>query len=250
MEAVRTVVLSAHADDAALSCGGVILLGALPPPLAVVTVFSESDFAPGVRKKLSREEVTRLREAEDAAFWERIGAAGLRLGLPEPSLRGYKNFASIFDPKAEPRREPAFPKLAELVGRTVSGFPCADLLLAPLALGTHIDHLLLREAAKDIGRERGLPVAYYEDLPYAAELSLDDIQRHVRSFDPTLEALGFDLAGVMADKTALVELYATQELHVFVRNVLAHGHRLALPGSGWKERLWADSRAGGKVGRP
>jgi len=238
MEHVRTVVFSAHADDAALSCGGGLLLGVHPGPYALVTAFSESDFAPGLPNRLTREEVTRRRRAEDAAFCERIGASGVRLGLPEPPLRGYDRFSSIFDAGADPLRDSLFPKVRELVDAAAGLFPEAELLLAPLGLGHHIDHLLVREAVREAARDRSLPPAFYEDLPYASEYTTDEIRDFALAVDGGLRPRDFDLSEVMEAKLRLIEIYASQEVPHFVRSVLAHGRRLAEPGPGWKERLW------------
>jgi len=237
---VRTIVFSPHADDAALSCGGTILLGALPRPLAVVTAFSESAFVPGFGAELTREEAARRRAGEDAAFCAEIRATWIRLGLPDPLLRGYESFASMFDPRAEPRREPLFDALRGRVYSVPDVYPGARLLLAPLGLGTHIDHLMLREAAKDLGRERGLPVAYYEDLPYANEIEPDKILDHALSVDAGLRPRDFDVSRVMEAKVRLVEIYASQDVSHFVRSVLAYGRRLAGPEPGWRERFWRD----------
>jgi LmbE family N-acetylglucosaminyl deacetylase len=220
-----------------------MLLGVFPAPPAVVTAFSQSDFAPGFRKKRGREEVTEIRSAEDAAFCAKIGAAYFPLGLPEPPLRGYKKFKSIFDPAADPRREPLYPELRARLAGAAAGRPGLAMVLAPLGLGTHIDHLMLREAAVEVGRERDLPIAFYEDLPYACDLTPEAIRSHALAFDAGLEPRDFDLAGVIEAKVDLIRLYASQELPHFVRSVLDHGRRLADPGTGWMERLWLDPKA-------
>ncbi len=46
----------------------------------------------------------------------------------------------------------------------------ADLVIAPLALGDHIDHRIAQAAARRVGIAA---MAFYEDLPYAARLPDD-----------------------------------------------------------------------------
>src|SRR5206468_74522 len=46
-------------------------------------------------------------------------------------------------------------------------------VLAPLAIGNHPDHYIARQAALE--KYRHLPIAFYEDLPYAASATRERI---------------------------------------------------------------------------
>ena len=41
----------------------------------------------------------------------------------------------------------------------------AGVLFAPLGIGRHVDHLITRRAAQELGRP--IPIVYYSDFPYS-----------------------------------------------------------------------------------
>jgi hypothetical protein len=47
----------------------------------------------------------------------------------------------------------------------VAGLTPADLVLAPLGVGRHVDHLITRRAARELGRP--IRTVYYSDFPYS-----------------------------------------------------------------------------------
>jgi LmbE family N-acetylglucosaminyl deacetylase len=172
------VVLSPHRDDAVLSVGG--LLQTLGPAARVATVFSRTAWtkASGHRpSQVSR--VTRMRSREDAQALRTLRVPpGHALGLPEALLRGHP-WSRLFDS-------------ARVLGvnerRGVSARVCAflmrggfELVIAPLGLGAHIDHRLLHEAAAQACIVTGIPVVFYEDLPYARGMDARAIDRFARA---------------------------------------------------------------------
>ncbi|MFI5617158.1 PIG-L deacetylase family protein [Streptomyces sp. NPDC051567] len=151
----RTVVLSPHFDDAALSLAG--LLPALPGPVAVVTVYGGAptpdapvswwDSTCGFS---SAAEAHRARRAEDARACERLGVEQVVLGHPD----------GPYGDGGEP---------TEL-----------DALLRSLAPGTRVlaplgsnqpDHEAVRLRAMRVLAAHGAPAPWvYADLPYTGHL--------------------------------------------------------------------------------
>ncbi|MBP1641632.1 MAG: hypothetical protein H6Q03_301 [Acidobacteria bacterium] len=170
------LVLSPHLDDAVLSCGGRIAeTTARGGDVLVVTVFTADEpavppsrLAADLRRwwRLPAGEVMAARRREDAEALARLGAGLLHLGLPEAPYRlaasgrpFYDQLAHLFgEPEPEDRDA-----LAGALGAHLAQLPRAELLLAPLAVGGHVDHRLLRAAVE----AQDGPAAYYEEFPYA-----------------------------------------------------------------------------------
>lgn len=154
--APRTVVLSPHFDDAALSLAG--LLPTLPGPVAVVTVYGGAPAAgapvswwDGTCGYSTAAEAHRSRLAEDAAACALLGAEQVVLDHPD-------------GPYAAPNAE----------------LPNLDAYLKDLAPGTDVlvpvgsnqpDHETVRDHAVRALAELGASLPYvYADLPYTGHL--------------------------------------------------------------------------------
>jgi LmbE family N-acetylglucosaminyl deacetylase len=172
----RHLVLSPHLDDAVLSCGGriardagagvdveilTVFAGDEPPDSAsplVDRVFALWDLPPG--------RVMASRRDEDRSACARLGATPSWWGELEAIHRRdpgtgaalYADLPSLFGP-VSPAEEPL---VADLAAR-LAKLPAADRVLAPLGVGGHVDHRLLRAAAE---RALGDRIAYYEEFPY------------------------------------------------------------------------------------
>jgi LmbE family N-acetylglucosaminyl deacetylase len=184
------VVLAPHLDDAALSCGALITYAASRTSVTVVTFFTEAGQAPytmSARRYLRQvgarnaQAVYQQRRDEDRAALEPIGITCVHAGLTEALFRRRPQGGT------RSRLARLVPELAHTypVYRThiTSGQIAAGdagtlreacdvivrvagagekLVLAPLGIGGHVDHVLVRRAAEgSIAR-----VAYYSDFPY------------------------------------------------------------------------------------
>jgi LmbE family N-acetylglucosaminyl deacetylase len=163
------VVLSPHPDDAAFSVSLTIRTAlARALPVRVITVFSRSFFAP-FGPDGDTDAVTALRRAEDDRWSRRLGPLLTRVDLELPDAALTLERAGDTDPIAPlelvgpdaVRRD----VVASLLGPHVAD---ASLVLAPLGLGRHLDHIIVRDAA--ITCVPAPHLMFYEDLPYAAEL--------------------------------------------------------------------------------
>ena len=177
----ETLILSPHYDDAALSCGGLLArLADEGRAAAVLTLFAArpdytdlSPFAQQIHgRPLADEDLISQRRAEEAEAlailqarsvlgpWldciYRRDAAGSRWLVTDE--------AALFGP---PDAEDA--PLVEAIVAWVTTQATASRgceIIAPLAVGNHVDHQLARRAALRL-HQRGACVRFYVDYPYA-----------------------------------------------------------------------------------
>jgi len=171
---MRWIYISPHLDDAVLSCGGLMhaqaqrglavenwtILAGDPPPGPL------SDFAQtlhilwGTGDAMS---TLALRRREDLAASAFVGARAVHLGFVDCIYRRGPGGDLLYP---ESVFVPPSPLEADLPDRIVAvleaGLRPDDVLVCPLALGSHLDHFLVRRAVEHLGR----PLRYYADFPY------------------------------------------------------------------------------------
>jgi LmbE family N-acetylglucosaminyl deacetylase len=184
------VVLSPHLDDAALSCGSLLARAATFMPVTVMTLFTTSEGRPtlSARAFLNQCNARKApplyaqRRAEDRLALRSIGVTGVHFGLPDALFRrrasGYPRIARTLLPELDcvyptfrlhisQGRVSRWDKrlLGELEKRVLLATTKRDLILAPLGLGNHVDHVLTHQLGKALSRKR--TVGWYADQPYA-----------------------------------------------------------------------------------
>ena len=173
------VYLSPHLDDAVLSCGGRVRQQVLAGDrVAVVTVFARAP-EPGVPlSSYARDlhdrwghpiEAVRQRQKEDREALALLGADVVHWEYLDCIYRRTPNGEYPYDSEAA-LWGPLHPSEAGLVRELAGRLHHLSLqpdgaLYAPLAIGRHVDHRIVRAAAAECGR---CPT-YYEDFPYAAD---------------------------------------------------------------------------------
>lgn len=170
-----TIVLSPHLDDAALSCGGQILQETAVGKTVLIVTFMAGDpplnLSSGLVAALHtkwalQQDVVAARRAEDVAASRILGADywhGSLHDAPYRDLAGapfYEENHELFGAVHPIDRENVLPAMANILVH----LPPAGRMVAPLALGNHVDHQLVREAA---WAYRGRTLQFYEDYPYA-----------------------------------------------------------------------------------
>lgn len=169
-------VLSPHLDDAVFSCGGTIATSTRRGRrVTVVTTFAgDAPPAPSLLARrlhrswgLRRDVVARRRD-EDRTALRFLGAELAHWDLPEAIYRvdprtGEPRYRELSDLFELPHPQDA-EVLQQLVGR-ISGLSSEAALVVPLAVGGHVDHQLVRQAAE---RVRDGTRIYFEDYPYSA----------------------------------------------------------------------------------
>ncbi len=202
------VYLSPHYDDATLSCGGMIHAQTQAgQPVLVVTVCAAppppdepfSPFAQGQHAAWGHPaDVIALRQAEDQAALAFLGADYLRLNLPDSIYRGqpersewyYNNDDELFGP-VHPHDMPLAAQIVAAITELVPFDPLTTTLYAPLTVGRHVDHQLVRASAWQL-RQQGWRVAFYEDYPYVDSTLLTALLKPER----------YPLSAVLADMLA------------------------------------------------
>jgi len=173
----RTVFLSPHLDDAALSCGGLICSQALSgTPVLVVSIFaglpalsSVSPLAAELHERWGNTaNPVGARLQEDRKAMRLLRADCLHLGYLDAIYRAESE--SFLYTADEELFAPPCPSDARLVAQIVSDLGSllvaeGNTLFAPLAVGNHVDHHLVRDAALALASP-SLPVVFYEDYPY------------------------------------------------------------------------------------
>lgn len=172
---MRWIYISPHYDDGVLSCGGLIheqtrrgipveiwtICAGFPPKDRQL-----SDLAlriHGEWKTRSGRGTIILRRKEDRAAVAVVGATVRHFTIPDCIYRwseaGVPLYPeSVFDP---PHGEDAcLPERIALVLQR--GLRQTDILVAPLSVGHHVDHVLTRLGVERTGRS----LLYYADIPY------------------------------------------------------------------------------------
>jgi len=176
---VKILVLSPHRDDAAFSLSLAITNWlAARHTVTILNVFTRSLDAPFSDAEFVHDNdrlsyVSAMRLREDELFVQRLthdlprsAKSNLQLvdlNLKDAPIRLRCAPEEVSDLPVNPE-DPAIEKIRKALTRQAE-FGNLEALAVPLALGRHVDHLTVREAA--LPATKGLPCAFYEDLPYA-----------------------------------------------------------------------------------
>lgn len=211
--------LSPHYDDAVLSCGGLLhQLAARGVRTCVYTVMAAAPAVlpatPFVQELHERwgaggDPVT-ARRAEDAAALALLGAEALYGPLPDCIYRTgpdgeplYTTEAALFGPV-----HPDDPALHLPVVLPADG--PLEALYAPLAVGRHVDHQIMRDWALALGRAHPqLALMFYEDYPYKREPHA--VERALEYFGGALHPVTIPLeAAAVSAKIRAAACYVSQ----------------------------------------
>ena len=178
MDATRTLFLSPHLDDVAFSCGGwafdLVSRGVLVSILTMTAGNPRAPFSPFAQSLHSEwqlgDTVAAIRRQEDVRACEILGGDRVHWSyldcIYRLDLSGgdplYPNADAIFGSVADGDS----PLLDDLAGRLDREWGGVGKVVAPLGVGNHVDHQILRRAAE---RAFGGRVEYYEDYPYAED---------------------------------------------------------------------------------
>ena len=170
---MRWIYLSPHLDDAVLSAGGLIyeqthsgipveiwtVMGGYAPP-GQVSPFAELQHAQWGFS--SAEETTRMRRQEDKTAAAIVGARVVHFDFLDCIYRRGTHGEWLYsDISVPPHPEDAgMPvKIAETISARLQP---EDVLVCQLSVGSHVDHVLVRQGAELLG----YPLRYDIDVPY------------------------------------------------------------------------------------
>jgi LmbE family N-acetylglucosaminyl deacetylase len=179
------VVLSPHPDDAVLAVGGLLAQHTrLGGRAVIVSVFagSPTDNRSPIADHLyadhpNRDEITHIRRREDLAAGRRVHADVVQLphldALYRTAPNGeplYHNLEQIF---STPTIELELTAAEHLARQWIADglLPAHADVLAPLGIGGHIDHSIVRRAAEtahQLSESTPWRLHYYEDQPYVS----------------------------------------------------------------------------------
>ncbi len=250
----RGIIVSPHLDDAALSMGAAMLSAAQHTPFLVVDVFSKVswwrfDLNEGI---LPRVQTTR--DVEEESVMRLTRSKLRRWGLAEAPLRGYllkEIFTTLRKPEAVGTHESIRTRVRELAVEKPG-----ERWFLPLGVGNHIDHRIARDAALDGLRDAdvaGKTVAFYEDLPYAAQLpAVGDFACFLQAILPEARLEVLVRTKVESNKPLLLRFYYSQLTRSQVESVSDYARRIDSRTP--CERVWmldkkTLEKSGGKIPR-
>jgi LmbE family N-acetylglucosaminyl deacetylase len=230
---LHIVVLSPHLDDAALSCGGLISHAVGRTEVTVATLFTEAGREPytlSARRYLhqvganSAQALYQQRRAEDRAALEPRSIRCVHAGLTEALYRRRSTkmarrlwvhvlpeLAHIYPiyrlHLTSGRVAPADAATVRDADDFIQRLAGSDrhLLVAPLGVGNHVDHVL----ARNVAERSGARVVYYSDFPYNQQNPIpeDFIERN-----GLVETQGFEFSDA---RDELIRAYRTQVQAMF-----------------------------------
>jgi LmbE family N-acetylglucosaminyl deacetylase len=209
------LILSPHYDDAVYSCGGTIYtlvqqgedvqiltimagLPTLPLPETPIVQFLHEKWELGDNQVMER-------RREDEAAAKLLGAKTRYLDIPDCIYRRvdeeapYPTVDSLWG-----EVHPNDPAHAVLAKQDLEDF---ELIYAPLAIGRHVDHQLVRAWALKLQAE-GREIRFYQDYPYMRKReAIDEALGHFGEMQPYVVMLS---EAAMQAKIAAMAAYASQ----------------------------------------
>ncbi|RME88694.1 MAG: PIG-L family deacetylase [Anaerolineae bacterium] len=170
---MRWIYISPHLDDAVLSCGGLIWeqrRAGTPVEIWTLTAgYPSAEPYSGLARALhaqwgfaSAREAVQARRREDRLAAQRLGAVTRHFDFLDCIYRldgrGRHLYEDVFVPP-----HPEDTDLPTKITKALTPYlGREDVLVSPLAIGGHVDHVLVRRAVERLRRS----VWYYADIPY------------------------------------------------------------------------------------
>jgi hypothetical protein len=194
--------------------------------VTILNVFTRSRHAPYSDAAFVHENdelsyVSAMRLREDELFIRRITQnlpKGLKsnlhmvdLNLKDAPIRLRIPLEELSDTPVNPL-DPSIEKIRKALAKQ-SEAGAMESLVIPAALGNHVDHLIVREAAMSF--TTGIPAAFYEDLPYAtthpsAATDLESLRESAERRNDSLNPALYQIESAVEYKRRLVLGYASQ----------------------------------------
>ncbi|HUS71079.1 MAG TPA: PIG-L family deacetylase [Anaerolineae bacterium] len=248
------IFLSPHLDDAVLSCGGLIRRQVLSgTPVLVVTVFAGepqhlelSPYATQIHSRWGNAtHPTTVRREEDRRAMDLLGADYLHLPYVDAIYRFHDG--SFLYSSDQELFGPIHPSEARLVSRLaamVAGLHTSQdvTVYAPLAVGNHVDHQLVRDSLLSL-QARFSQIVFYEDYPYVdrpgaltdalTTLGTQDWESELQLLDE--ECLKAKIEAIAAYQSQMATLFDSDNtMALRVREY----SRAVSPNQGFAERCW------------
>jgi len=250
----RAIFLSPHFDDAVLSCGGLIRRQVLSgTPVLVVTVFAGepqhvelSAYATQIHSRWGNAtHPTTVRRKEDRSAMNLLGAEYLHLAYADAIYRfSQDSFVYSSDQELFGPIDPSEATLVSRLAAMVAGLPTSQdvTVYAPLAVGNHVDHQLVRDSLLSL-QAGSSQIVFYEDYPYVDKPgALTDALRMLGTQEWESELQLLDEQCLKA-KIAAIAAYQSQMATLFEGDKtmalrVREYSRAVSPDQGFAERYW------------
>jgi len=239
----QILVLSPHRDDAAFSIGCAIESWVRAgQEVTMINIFTESAYSPNSTVPCTVESVGLVRAQEDRTFASALAGPIriLDLNRLDAPLRNPSRYSSTIRCVGELPNEDESEalNLAGQLSQELASLSTETFLLVPLALGNHVDHRVVHASAK-LFASKVACFGFYEDLPYAGELSENELRDHIVSVERTWgiilrpHMLGSGGNDEIEHKRRIAQVYESQLLDEDMTSILRHAHRME-----GRERIW------------
>lgn len=200
---MNILILSPHMDDAFLSVGGTIAKFSGNNKIHILDIFS---FDPWVLKEFDRLDKNlniSTRKKEERKNSSIVNVLLKFLNYPAGwEERGYSKWQTSVDARVDRHL------IKEIKDKLILMAKEYTVVLAPLAIGGHVDHRLIRDITISMGVED--KICYYEDLPYALE---ENFIGYAKGFikDHRLQPVNVELGNeFLSQKSRFVSTYKSQ----------------------------------------
>ena len=157
----ETIILSPHIDDAVFSLGGALAAKSFGL-CQVVNVYSHSRYT--ISGCWDTPRITQQRHKEDKAAMTHLSLDVDYCGLSDSSLRAaYADEASYLAPNLLTESDETWGSACSVVSDVIEANP-NSFFLAPLGLGHHIDHRIVRDVCLMVPNL--FKIAFFEDGTY------------------------------------------------------------------------------------
>ena len=243
---MKITVVSPHRGDAAFALGLSIRAWLEEGhAVEVVSCFTRSEFAPysdvgSVHRNDRVSFVTAVRKREDEEWRKLHGAAKLTitdLNLKDAPLRLHVGANEVVGRAAD-----ASEKVVSKIRRALE-MSKAGAWVLPLGLGGHVDHVTARDVALSALATVGIPVAFYEELPEAADAAAEvdvavaQLMLAVQSkLEPVLGGEAGEVEDAVAKKRRVAWCYDSQIDEAATTEIAEFCRRFE-----GRERIWANA---------
>ena len=245
-EPYESIYLSPHFDDVVLSCGAQIFQHIRAGhSVMIVTVMAGdpphqplSDYAQALhsRWQINSKSVT-ARRKEDKAACALLGTEYLHWPIPDCIYRRNPESGEplyISDDDIFGGIDPVEEYLLNTIKDQIENLPIYSQLVAPLSVGNHVDHQLVRKAA-ELAQD-GSQLVYYEEYPYITKAKDQEMvfltgrQGKSETIDLSNEAVRAKIQAIRCYQSQISTFYS--DIQDFGQQITLH--TLQVGG----ERLW------------
>jgi len=220
---MRWIYISPHFDDAVLSCGGLIWRQAQKGMHVEIWTVCAGDAPPGPLSLLalachqqwgieSAKDVVAARRIENQEAAALVSAETVNFSIPDCIYRRSPTGELLYPEEVFTPIHTFEKNLdVDIAAALTSELQPDDMIVSPLAIGGHLDHILTRLAAEHLGR----PIWYYGDIPYLIsrpEMLVPAIGGLKETLYPiSKKGLGVWQSGIAAYATQILMLFETGE---------------------------------------